>query len=122
MNQTTLMNRIVNRFLIATIFFSAPVLLAGPETYDTSKEAPPPTITQSEPWHLTIAIPGWLASTNGTIGVGGVEADIDVPVTEVLQHLDLMMAARVEGQKGPVGIYSELIYVGLSDVAQISGV
>ena len=121
MNQSTLMSRIVNQLFIATIFLFAPVLLAGPETYDTSKEAPPPTITQSEPWHLTIAIPGWLASTNGTIGVRGVDADIDVPVTEVLQHLDLMLAARVEAQKGPFGIYSELIYIGLSDVAQING-
>src|SRR5207247_8543747 len=107
MNQTTLMNRIVNRFLIATIFFSAPVLLAGPETYDTSKEAPPPTITQSEPWHLTIAIPGWLASTNGTIGVRGVGADIDVPVTEVLQHLELMLASGGAARTVPVGRYRE---------------
>jgi hypothetical protein len=121
MNQSSLVNRFVNQFLIATFLLSAPLLLAGPEAYDTSKEAPPPTITQSEPWHLTIAIPGWLASTNGTIGVRGVDADIDVPVTEVLQHLDLMLAARVEAQKGPFGIYSELIYIGLSDVAQING-
>src|SRR5438876_7498326 len=121
MNQSTLINRFVNRFLIATIFFSARVLLAGSETYDTSKEAPPPTITQSEPWHLTIAIPGWLASTNGTIGVRGVDADIDVPVTEVLQHLDLMLAARVEAQKGPVGIYSGWIYIGRSAVGSMKG-
>ena len=85
------------------------------------KEAPPPSITESEPWHFTIASPGWLASTSGTIGVRGVEADIDVPVTEVLQHIDLMLAARVKAQKGPFGIYSELWYMGLSDVAQING-
>src|SRR5205823_10663111 len=80
-----------------------------------------PTITQSEPWHPTIAIPGWLASTNGTIGVRGVDADIDVPVTEVLQHFDAILAARVQAQKGPFGIYGELIYIGLSDGAQING-
>jgi hypothetical protein len=122
MNQSTLMNRFVNQFLIAAILLSAPVLLAGPETYDTSKElAPPPTITESEPWQFTIAVPGWLASTNGTIGVRGVNADIDVPVTEVLQHFDAILAGRVEAQKGPFGIYGELIYMGLSDVAQING-
>ena len=84
------------------------------------KEVAPPTITQSEPWQFTIAVPGWLASMNGTIGVRGVNADIDVPVTEVLQHLDMIFAARAEAQKGPFGIYGEVIYIGLSDNTQIN--
>jgi hypothetical protein len=115
------MNRFVNQFLIATIVLSAPVLLAGPEPYTGSKEAAPPTITQSEPWQFTIAAPGWLASMNGTIGVRGINADIDVPVDEVLQHLDMIFAMRAEAQKGPFGIFGEFIYIGLSDVAQING-
>jgi hypothetical protein len=84
------------------------------------KESAPPTITQSEPWQFTIAAPGWLASMNGTIGVRGVNADIDVPVDEVLQHLDMIFAMRAEAQKGPFGIYGEVIYIGLSDGAQIN--
>src|SRR5216110_3404641 len=85
------------------------------------KETAPPTITQSEPWQFTIAAPGWLASMNGTIGVHGINADIDVPVDEVMQHLDMIFAMRAEAQKGPFGIYGELIYIGLSDGAQING-
>src|SRR5213596_640860 len=85
------------------------------------KETAPPTITQSEPWQFTIAAPGWLASMNGTIGVHGINADIDVPVDEVLQHLDMIFAMRAEAQKGPFGIYGEVIYIGLSDNAQING-
>src|SRR5213596_686292 len=85
------------------------------------KETAPPTITQSEPWQFTIAAPGWLASMNGTIGVRGVNADIDVPVGEVLQHLDMIFAARAEARQGPIGIYGEIIYIGLSDGAQIGG-
>ncbi len=85
------------------------------------KETAPPSITESEPWQFTIAAPGWLASTTGTIGVRGVNADIDIPVTEVLQHLDMIFAARAEAQKGPFGIYGEVIYIGLSDGAQING-
>ena len=45
------------------------------------RETAPPSITESAPWQFTIAIPGWLPSTNGTIGVRGVDANIDVPVT-----------------------------------------
>src|SRR5512140_1521041 len=85
------------------------------------KETAPPTITESEPWQFTIAAPGWLASMNGTIGVRGVNADIDVPVDEVLQHLDMIFAMRAEAQKGPFGIFGEFIYIGLSDGAAING-
>src|SRR6266513_991282 len=86
-----------------------------------TKETAPPSITESEPWQFTIAAPGWLARLDGTIGVRGVNADIDVPIDEVLQHLDMIFAMRAEAQKGPFGIYGELIYIGLSDVAQING-
>jgi hypothetical protein len=85
------------------------------------KETAPPSITQSEPWQFTIAVPGWLPSIGGTIGVRGVNADIDVPVTDILQHLDMIFAIRVEAQKGSFGIYVEILYVGLSYVAQING-
>ena len=51
------------------------------------KETAPPTITESEPWQFTIASPGWLASMNGTIGVRGVNADIDVPSTKFYNTL-----------------------------------
>ena len=109
------------------LFFFASALLAavGSATAGTvelaPKETAPPTITQSEPWQFTIAAPGWLASLDGTIGVRGVNADIDVPVNEVLQHLDMIFAMRAEAQKGPFGIYGEVIYIGLSDNTQING-
>src|SRR5204863_3382091 len=85
------------------------------------KESVPPTITQSEPWQFTIAVPGWMAGLDGTIGVRGVNADIDVGFDKILQHLDMIFAMRAEAQKGPFGIYGELIYIGLSDNAQING-
>jgi len=85
------------------------------------KETVPPTITQSEPWQFTIAAPGWLAGLDGTIGIRGVNADIDVGFDQILQHLDMIFAMRAEAQKGPFGIYGELIYIGLSDDAQING-
>jgi hypothetical protein len=108
-----------------SLFAGAALALSGSLNAGTlelqPKESAPPTITESEPWQFTIAVPGWLASMNGTIGVRGVNADIDVPVTEVLQHLDMIFAARAEAQKGPFGIYGELIYIGLSDGAQVNG-
>jgi hypothetical protein len=111
----------IRLFLIATAASAAIGSLAAGTLELQPKQTAPPSITQSEPWRFNLAVPGWMASMNGTIGVRGVEADIDVPVTEVLQHLDAILAARAEAQKGPFGIYGEIIYIGLSDTAQISG-
>jgi len=85
------------------------------------KETAPPTITESAPWQFTIAVPGWLASANGTIGINGVDANIDIPVTEILQHFDLILPWRVVAQKGPFGIYGDSFYMGVSDVAEVNG-
>src|SRR5881398_1402844 len=84
------------------------------------KETAPPSITESEPWQFTIAAPGWLAGLDGTIGIRGVNADIDVGFDQILQHLDMIFAMRAEAQKGPFGIYGEVIYIGLSDNAQVN--
>src|SRR5882724_10524721 len=84
------------------------------------KETAPPSITESEPWQFTIAAPGWMAGLGGTIGVRGVNADIDVGFDQILQHLDMIFAMRAEAQKGPFGIYGEVIYIGLSDNAQVN--
>src|ERR1044072_2871639 len=86
------------------------------------KETASPTIAESQPWQFTIAAPGWMASMDGTIGVRGVNADIDVGFfDDVLEHLDMIFAMRAEAQKGPFGIFGEVIYIGLSDGAQING-
>jgi hypothetical protein len=84
------------------------------------KQTAPPAITESEPWHFTIAAPGWMAGMNGTIGINGRDADIDIGLGEVLQHLNMIFAMRAEAQKGPFGIFAEFIYTGLSDGAQVS--
>jgi hypothetical protein len=111
--------RIKPFFLAYTVFALVGVLHAGTLELQP-KEAQPPTITQSEPWRFTIAAPGWMAGMDGTIGVRGVNADIDVGFDEILDHLDMIFAMRAEAQKGPFGIFAEVIYIGLSDHAQIN--
>src|SRR5215216_4079440 len=107
------------------LFAGAAFALIGPLSAGTlelqPKESVPPTITQSEPWQFTIAAPGWMAGMDCTIGVRGVNADIDIGFDQILQHLDMIFAARAQAQKGPFGIYGEVIYIGLSDGAQVSG-
>jgi hypothetical protein len=62
-----------------------------------------------------------MPSFNGTVGVRGVNANIDVGLDQILQHLDMMFAMRAEARKGPFGVYAEVFYVGLSDDTQVGG-
>jgi hypothetical protein len=106
-------------------FAGAATALIGPLVAGTvelqPKETAPPSITQSDPWKFTIAVPGWMAGMDGTIGIRGVNADIDVGFDQILQHLDMIFSARAAAQKGPFGIFGEVFYIGLSDHAQING-
>jgi hypothetical protein len=81
-------------FLFAGAAFAATLGLQPTETTT-------PSITQSEPWQFTIAVLGWLAGVDGTIGVRGLKADIDIGFDQVPQHLDMLFAARAEARKGP---------------------
>jgi hypothetical protein len=102
MNQS--IHRLANQFLIATIVLSAPVL-AGPEPYDTSKEAPPPLISWCEtppPLEIRIGIPGWMAGLSGNAGVKGVVSSPDVSFDQLLRHLThvpIVLSADIRYQR-----------------------
>jgi opacity protein-like surface antigen len=91
MSQSSLVKRFLERLLVATAFFLAPLLLAGSEPYDISKEAPPPP---PQPWcetpqtlEIRIGVPGWLAGLSGDVGVKGVVSNIDVGFDQIFRHL-----------------------------------
>jgi hypothetical protein len=100
-------------FAAAAVAHAAPVRAGSLEL--APKETVPPSITQSEPWQFTIAVPGLMPSIDGMIGVRGVNADIDIGFDQILEHLDMLFAMRAEARKGPFGMYAEFFYVGLSD-------
>jgi opacity protein-like surface antigen len=123
MNQSTLMNRIVNRFLVAA-FLSIPVplLLAGTETDDPKdgKEViPPPEI---QPWcetpsplEIQIGIPGWLSGISGDVGVKGIVGSVDIPFHQLfdhLTHIPLALSADVRYQRWEFFGNGEYVEVG----------
>ena len=122
MKHSTLITRFVNQFLIATILLSAPVLLAGPEPYDTSKEAPPPPIVQ--PWcetpptlEIRIGAPGWLAGISGDTGVKGVVSNVDVSFDQLLRHLThvpIVLSADIRYQRWEIFGDGQYMEVGAS--------
>ena len=114
------MDRFVDQFLIATIFLSAPVLLAGPEPYDTSKEAPPPPISWCEtpsPLEIRIGIPGWMAGLSGDTGVKGLVSSADVSFDQLLRHLThvpLVLSADIRYQRWEIFGDGQYMEVGAS--------
>jgi len=116
------MNRFVNQFLIATLPLSGPVLLAGPEMYEASKEmAPPPTITESAPWHFNFGMPGWLASFSGEVGLQGVNTDVDVGFDKIIRHTKGLASFSADVRSDRFGVYADILYLGLSDAVYPNG-
>ena len=111
----------IRLLLFASVAIALTAHVRGGTLELAPKETAPPNITQSEPWQFTIAVPGLMPSISGTIGVRGVNADIDIGLGQILDHLDMIFAIRGEARKGPFAIYGEFFYVGLSDVAEVPG-
>jgi opacity protein-like surface antigen len=120
------MNRFVNQFLFAISVLSASVLLAGPEAYDISKEAPPPP---PQTWcetpatlEIRIGAPGWLAGLSGDFGVKGVVSDIDLSFDQVFRHLThmpIVLSADVSYQRWE--FFGDGQYMEVSDSATLPG-
>ena len=110
--------RAVLRWIVlATGLFASAGAYAGEVTL-TSKETPP-ALTETDRWQFMIATPGFMAGLDGTVGVNGVDADVDVGFDKILENLDMVFAVRAEASKGRFGIYGELIYLSMSDGAQL---
>jgi hypothetical protein len=117
--KSTLQSRLLYQLLAITSLLPAAIALAGADYYDY--KAAPPTIIQSEPWHLSISAPGWMASMIGTVGLRGVNADVDVGFDQIVSHLDMIFAMRAEASKGPLGMFGEFIYMSLGDDTEVNG-
>ena len=128
MNQS--IDRLVNQFLIATIFLSAPVLLAGTEGYEDPKDGkeviPPPEI---QPWcqtpsplEIRIGIPGWIAGLSGDVGVKGVVSNIDVGFEELFKHLThVPIALSVDIRYHRWELFGDGQYMEVGDSATLPG-
>ncbi|HYJ06482.1 MAG TPA: hypothetical protein VEX43_15200, partial [Chthoniobacterales bacterium] len=102
--------------LLAVALFVLPPVQAGQEIVSSQEIAPAP---EPDRWHFEISSPGFLAGLDGTVGVNGLDADVDVDFDQILENLDMVFAVRVEANKGRFGLYGELIYLSLSDGAQL---
>ena len=127
MNQS--INRLVNQFLIATIFLSAPVLLAGTERYEDPKDGKSVLPPEVQPWcetpsslEIRIGIPGWIAGLSGDTGVKGVVSSIDVGFEELFKHLThVPIALSVDIRYHRWELFGDGQYMEVGDSATLPG-
>ena len=99
-------------FFAGALFAAVGGVAAGPIELAPKETAPPPTITDDQ-WHFNLASPGWLAGLTGTVGLQGVNVDVDVPFDRIFQHVGSLMSLSAEVRKGRFGVYGDFLYMDL---------
>jgi hypothetical protein len=94
---------------------------AGPIELEPKETAAPPTITESEPWHLNLGMPGWLASVSGDIGLHGTTSDVDVGFDKIIRQVKGIASFSAEVRYDRFGVYADILYLGLSDAVYPNG-
>jgi hypothetical protein len=72
-----------------------------------------PALAGDEAWQHTLVLYGVGASIDGTTGIAGIEADVDVGFSDVLDNLEFGAMAAYRGERGPWAVLVDLIYMGL---------
>jgi hypothetical protein len=75
--------------------------------------AGPGVAAAAEAWEHTVVLYGVGASIDGTAGVGGVEADVDVSFGDILDNLEFGAMAAWRAERGPWAVLGDLIYMRL---------
>lgn len=115
------MHRSIPRLLACLFASLSPVAAMAAETSGTAprpnKTALDPglnTRPQGDEWELDLRVNGWLPSLNGTVGIDGVTTSVDLPIHDILDHLDMTFQTSFAAQKGRWGFAADLFYVKLS--------
>lgn len=72
-----------------------------------------PAMAGDDGWQHTVVLYGVGASIDGTTGIGGIEADVDVGFSDLLDNLEFGAMAAYRGERGPWAVLADLIYMRL---------
>lgn len=70
-------------------------------------------------WALLFSPYGWAASLKGKGSLAGVSTHIDVPFSDILEHLDIAAMGNVEATNGRFGVYVDGQHVETSQTERI---
>lgn len=72
------------------------------------------TVAESSPWTFDATLYGLAAGMSGDVGVGGIDADLDVGFDTILENLDFGAMGRVRVGYERWSLTTDVIYMGLS--------
>ncbi len=99
---------LILKLSVVTIFFLQPVAgWAG--TQEETKVVEQPSVQTTEPWKITIGVPGWLPAATGHIGLHGVNPYVSVPFGQILKHINYLGSFSGEVQRGRFGALGDFI-------------
>ncbi len=103
------MNLLVKLSLV-TIFF-LPSVAGWAGTREEAKVVEQPSVKTTEPWVVTVGVPGWLVGASGHVGFHGVNPYVSVPFGEILKHINVVYSLSGEVRRGRFGVLGDLLYL-----------
>lgn len=84
--------------------------------------SPPPAAPSSSEWRFRNAAYLWAQGLDGTAGVKGLAADVDMSFGDIAEDLDFAFMGAFELSRGPWSVLVDLNYAEMSDSASVPGV
>jgi hypothetical protein len=89
---------------------------------EEAKVVEQPSVKTTEPWVITVGVPGWLAGASGHIGFHGVNPYVSVGTKQIIDHINAIGALGGEVRRGRFSVLGDFIYLnGQAGTPQSSG-
>ena len=103
------MNLLVKLSIVTILFLPSVAGRAG--TREEAKVVEQPSVKTTEPWVVTVGVPGWLVGASGRVGFHGVNPYVSVPFGEILKHINVVYSLSGEVRRGRFGVLGDLLYL-----------
>ena len=98
--------------VLTTILFAAASAVAGTSEPVVEKN-PTPVATEENPWSFRAAFYGWMQSIDGTVGVRGIESDVNIPFSDIVDDLNIGAMGVLELRYKRWAITADMVYADL---------
>ena len=102
-------------FLLFAVAFSLITLCIVAQAQvdpDTSRGQP---TFHDDTWHVDVSPYLWLAGMNGTVSLGGHQAQVNQSFSQIFDNLKFGVMGLSEVRRGRIGILTDLMYIRLGD-------
>lgn len=97
-------------FTAAALLLSAPGIRAG-----DGKMEKAPVPPQPDSWQFKLAVPSWIATARGDLGINGSTSHSNTGFNEVVNKIDMAGSLRGEASLGRFGFLADFSYFSISD-------